>query len=205
MSKPNACLLCLGMLCCSAAVQAATAGPTPPVVAPDPAARTDWRWLNDTYWYVPARNLLALTFDAGSETLSPTTDQTVWHITGYAGHYFWGRVVAALRNGPATNTYCQSLVGSVTPEGRVLLTFVPTSPGNNAEVIRASGDMRMVAGRWTVEPQMSSGPSAQLQVSHWAYMTQCLPGDAVCQSLPGLGQSIDSLLAACPGAPTLAP
>jgi hypothetical protein len=205
MSKSNPCLLCLGMLFSSATVMAATVAPAPPVAVAEPAARTDWRWLKDTYWYVPARNLLALTFDAGTETLSPTTDQTVWHITGYTGNYFWGRVVAALKNGPVTNTVCQSLVGSVTPEGRVLLTFVPTNPGSQSEVIRASGDMRLAQGRWTVEPQMSSGPSAQRQVAHWAYMTQCLPGDAVCQSLPGLGQSIDSLLAVCPGTPTLAP
>jgi hypothetical protein len=48
---------------------------------------------------------------------------------------------------------------------------------------------------------MSSGPKTKAQITHWAYMTQCQPSMPVCQSLPGLGVSIDSLLAACPGAP----
>jgi hypothetical protein len=173
--------------------------------APQPGAggRQTWAWLQGTDWYVPAANLLALSFDGRTETLSTASDQTVWRLTGTLGNYFWGRAVVVVTTGATTQTLCQSLFGSVTPEGRVHLSFVPTHPDANTTVVRATGDMRLVQGRWTVEPQMSSGPSASRPLEHWAYMMQCQANDPACQSLPGLGQTIDSVLAACPGAPTL--
>ena len=191
--------------CCIALSMLALLSATPPSLAQSQVTgtRQTWAWLQGTDWYVPAGNLLALSFDGRSETLSRTSDQTVWRLTGTLGNYFWGRAVAVITSGPTTQTLCQSLFGSVTPEGRVHLSFVPTNPDADTQVIRATGDMRLVQGRWTVEPQMSSGPTASRQVEHWAYMTQCLPNDPACQALPGLGQTIDSVLAACPGAPVL--
>jgi hypothetical protein len=172
----------------------------------DAAPRDPWAWMQGTTWYVPARSLLALNFSADGEVLERSVDQTVWAITGTTGGYFWGRAVAVVRTGSITSpALCQSLIGSVTPEGRVHLTFVPVQPRPGEEIIRATGDMRLVRGRWTVEPQMSSGPGVSRQVAHWAYMTQCTQADPACQSLPGLGLPIETLLATCPGGPTLAP
>jgi hypothetical protein len=164
-----------------------------------------WNWMKDTYWYVPAGNLLAYRLDANSEQLTPVVDQTVWHITGYHGNYFWGRTVGVITSGRSQSVSCLSVIGSVTPEGRVLLTFVPTSTSPASSVIQGIGDMRLVNGNWAVEPQMSTGPSVQIQISHWAYMMQCQTTDPVCQSLPGVGASIESLLALCPGAPQVRP
>jgi hypothetical protein len=101
------------------------------------------------------------------------------------------------------NTSCLSLVGSVTPEGRVFLTFTPTTLKPETTVTQGFGEMRISKGQWTMEPQMSARSTARLQVIHWAYMIQCRPHEPSCQALHGVGVSIDTLLRDCPGAPHL--
>jgi len=158
-----------------------------------------WRWLKDTYWYVLTSNLLAYVFVAQTQELQAVSDQTVFHITDYRDGYFWGKTVVKLGTLPAM---CLSLVGSVTPEGRVLLTFTPIDTTASAAVTQGVGQMRFKFGNWTMENQMSSGPT-QLQVTHWAYMIQSQPDQPSWQSLPGVGISIDQFLAQCPEGPHL--
>lgn len=162
-----------------------------------------WQWLADTFWYVPASNLPALLLDAETEVLVPISDQTVFHITGYRDGYFWGRTVARLQRGPVSSVTCLSLLGSVTPEGRVLLTFTPTDLTGQPTVTQGIGQMQLRQGQWTIEPQMSTGPNARFHVIHWAYMTQSDPSQPSWQSVPGVGVSIPEFLAQCPGAPHL--
>ena len=104
-----------------------------------------------------------------------------------------------MKLGPASVT-CLSLVGSVTPEGDVLLTFTPVNPTANASVTQGVGHMRYRFGQWMMENQMSSGPT-RLQVTHWAYMAQSRPDQPSWHSLPAVGMSIDQFLQQCPTAP----
>jgi hypothetical protein len=183
---------------------------------PDVPNRRDparWEWFEDTYWYVPEFSLTAFVFDAVTNRLREISDQTVFHITDYQAGYFWGKTVVDL--GAPFPISCLSLVGSVTPEGEVLLTFTsletvapPSDP--NPEPPHAPtqgiGTMRFDPrfGGWTIEPQMSSGASEAQQVNHWAYMVQSSEGQASWESLPGVGIPLLDFLDLCDTeAPTL--
>jgi hypothetical protein len=159
------------------------------------AVTTDrWSWLAGTYWYVPTKNLPAYTYSPITNTLTKVSDQTVFHITDYANGYFSGNVVGQIdSNSPA----CMSLVGSVTPEGKVYLNFniLPFSPTNTATI--GLGTMVRKGGAWTMENQMSSGSSVN-QVGHWAYMILTKPGLPSWSSLPGLNISVQQFLGQCP-------
>ena len=175
---------------------------SPPGGPPDKVTVARWSWLRDTYWYVPTSNLPAFVFDADQEVLMPVADQTVFHIADYRDGYFWGRTVVQLQGATKSSLTCLSLVGAVTPEGQVLLTFTPTDPPQTA-VTQGIGQMTFRMGQWKIEPQMSTGPE-RFQVIHWAYMTQSQPDQPSWQSLPGVGVSIPEFLAQCPGEPHLA-
>ncbi len=110
-----------------------------------------WSWLADTYWYVPTSNLSAVLFNSSTGTLAPVSDQTVYHITGYRDGYFWGKTVTQLGSSSAS---CSSLVGSVTPEGKVLMTFTATSSSSSPSITEGFGTMQRKFGRWTMENQM---------------------------------------------------
>jgi len=165
--------------------------------------RSDWSWLQDTYWYVLPANLPALQFDPDSDSLTWLIDQTVWHITGYSNGYFWG-VSATLTQkpgeemapqGPSSPPVCFTMLGTITPEGRIHLTFIRHSS-------TASGSPTIGIGRaiphqsdWSMEMQMSSGTGKQ--TAHWAYMTRVQPGDPSWESLPGVGLSVPEMLGKC--------
>jgi hypothetical protein len=164
-------------------------------VPPDPST---WNWLADTFWCVPAANLPALGFDDGDGTLTWRVDQTVWHITGYREGYFWGVSATLLRDageaaaerGPASKPMGYSMLGSITPEGRVYLTFVPVSTGSTTTGIGRAVPYR---GEWSLEMQMTSGSSGQT-MAHWAHMVRVRPGDPEWDSLPGFGGSVPEML-----------
>jgi hypothetical protein len=162
-----------------------------------------WRWLANTYWYVPPSNVPAVLLDTSNPTaplLVPVPDQTVFHITGYRDGYFWG--VSVVQLGPSAPV-CSSMVGSVTPEGRVLLNFTPMESSSGATVTEGIGHMTQKFGQWTMENQMFTSPGSQpsavqLQVGHWAYMVQTRPGLPSWNSLPSLGVSVPQFLSNCP-------
>lgn len=160
------------------------------------AESSDWKWLKDTYWYVPKSGLPTMVFDGDTEQLRTVSDQTVYHISGYRNGYFWGKTVVKLGTAPAS---CLSLLGSVTPEGRLLLTFTPVDPNATSSITQGIGEMQLQPDvGWTMENQMSSGP-ARLQVNHWAYMHQTKPGKRSWNVLPSANVSVQELLAECPG------
>jgi hypothetical protein len=160
---------------------------------PTPAG---WNFLENSYWYVPTPNLPALlSTTAGGGTFAPISDQTVFFIQHYAAGYFWGVVATEFTLDPNRfGPNCFQLVGSVTPEGTVNLAFTPT--GSSGTPTAGFGIMRRIDGRWKMENQMSTGTS-EGRVTHWAYMTQCLPGEPCIQSLPGTDFSIAQLIGAC--------
>ena len=153
-----------------------------------------WSWLAGTYWYVPTKNLPAYSYSPITNTVTKVSDQTMFHITHYANGYFSGNVVGQL---DSNSPDCLSLVGSVTPEGKVYLTFnsLPFSPTSSPTI--GLGAMVRKGASWTMENQMSSGPT-ESQVGHWAYMELTRPGLPSWSSLPGVSVSVQQFLSQCP-------
>jgi hypothetical protein len=146
-----------------------------------------WSWFTNTYWYVPSPNVPATLFNVKAGTLQPIQDQTVFHITGYRLGYFWGSTVTQFgSNAPTAST----MNGTVTPEGKVLLTFTSTGNGSSPSITQGFGTMHRKFGQWTMENQMSSSPNQQFQISHWAYMVQTRPGQSSWSSLPFVNVSV---------------
>lgn len=152
---------------------------------------TDWSWLMDTYWYVPAESLSALRYNPKKNRLTWVADQTVWHITGYLTGYFWG-VTAVMQydTGKAAPARPTGLVmfGSITPEGSVHVTFTP-------DVARLSLSSTVGIGRAiphdggpSLEMQMSMGMTETL--AHWAYMVRTTPSDPSWTSLPAFLEEV---------------
>ncbi len=150
-----------------------------------------WSWLANTYWYVPTSNLCAVLFNSATGSVQPVSDQTVFHITNYGDGYFWGESVTQLGSSSASTA---SMLGSVTPEGKVLLTFTTTSTNSSPFITEGYGTMIRKYGQWTMENQMFTSPSDTLQIGHWAYMLQTHPGMASWYSLPGADVSVPAFL-----------
>ena len=82
---------------------------TPPTAQVVPAvASPQWAWTQGTPWRLVSPSLLGTTAAANIV------------ITNYSGGYFWGKGVT-----PGGDTF--TFIGSMTPQGKVLLSTVPTS------------------------------------------------------------------------------
>lgn len=164
---------------------------------PQTSLPSDWSWLADTYWYVPEESLPALRLDPSENTLTWVVDQTVWHITGCQAGYFWGICTALLydageevpKRGPGSKPSSLTMLGSITPEGRVHLTFLSTQSGS--ATIGLGRIVPHAQGR-SFEMQMSTGQRDR--TAHWAWMVQTRPGDPSWDSLPGVGLSVPEML-----------
>ncbi len=156
-----------------------------------------WQHLENSYWFVPVPYLPALQMNA--EDTEPTfmIDQTVWQITGYRDGYFWGNCAALIYEKgttPANPPEGKKLVGTITPEGQVLITFMSISEIGAAQAIQGWGKMMKKDGRWVFEMQMSSGVT--YLVAHWADMALTQPGDPSWEQLPGTDYSVPAFLEA---------
>jgi hypothetical protein len=160
------------------------------------SSKSDWSFLANSYWIVPPPNLPALLSNTDNGgTFIPISDQTVFYIQTYQDGYFWGKTATLLTvAGQPSGPNCFQMVGSVTPEGAVLLSFTPT--GSSGVQTTGVGTMRFIKGQWTMENQMSTGSSSG-QVTHWAYMAQCATGQPCMQNLPGTDLSVQQMLAPC--------
>ena len=166
------------------------------------ATVVDWRWLEGTTWYVPTSGLPAYVYTPGNNTLVAGPDQTVYTITGYRNGFFWGRTATKFDTAEIS---CKSLVGSVTPEGKVYLTFTnwPWEIGDEPTI--GIGSMVLKNLQWTMVNQMSTGASA-MQIGHWAYMLRTRPGQSSWNALPGVNMSVPDFMEPClDSAPTVAP
>jgi len=158
-----------------------------------------WAWLGEnggTYWYVPPENLQAIQWDtAAPSAYTAVDDQTVWHIERFDNGYFFGPVVVKFAGYPRL---CQYMIGSITPGGRVYISFnaVQTIPLGSPSITTGTGDMVKQRGAWTFNMQMASG-SSSTQVAHWAFMRQCTPDQPCWNDLPGTERSLPALLAQC--------
>ncbi len=169
-------------------------------IAQSPAVKPPrWRWLGEgegTYWYVPKANLPAVEWDTSDpESYSPVIDQTVWHIDHYANGYFSGTVVAQIGVHPPQ---CQYLIGSVTPNGTVYITFnsLAAVPVGSPALTTGVGTMVLKGNDWTFNMQMASG-QASSQITHWAYMLECTPDEKCWTDLPGIQTSLPDFVAEC--------
>jgi hypothetical protein len=174
-------------------------------VSPARAAPVDrWQWLENTYWYVPADYLLALVSSPTRRSPIPASDQTVYHIVGYSGGYFWGPTAVTYTppgGSSASGPSCLQLVGSVTPEGRLHLTFTLLPAGGKATSDSAPtvgiGTMTPKQGAWSMENQMSTVAAGRVLLTHWAYMYQCKAAEHCFADLPDVALSIPEFLAPC--------
>lgn len=157
-----------------------------------------WSWLGGTIWIVPHANLPAVMTEADSKAVVQLIDQTVYSIDRYEHGYFWGTARAQLMPAstktpapPDSSPTCMRLVGSVTPEGTLNMSFTPVD--DTGDRTTGVGFMRKKGGEWTMELQMTTGTTAQ--VTHWAYMEAC-PKRGPC-SLPAIRGTAQRFLAAC--------
>jgi hypothetical protein len=155
-----------------------------------PTARR-WSWLANTYWYVPTTNLSAVLYNSTDGSSTGVSDQTVYHITSYRDGYFTGPSVTQL--GSSSKSF-SSMLGSVTPEGQVLLTFTTTSSNSSPSITEGFGKLTRKFGQWTMENQMFTAPSEKLQIGHWAYMLQTRPGMPSWHSLPSPEVSVPAFM-----------
>ncbi|HTT78023.1 MAG TPA: hypothetical protein VMF50_18815 [Candidatus Binataceae bacterium] len=191
--------LLLGMVALLLIAQAKQAASVPPPGPPD-----RWQWLNNTYWYVPSQYLLAIASDPSLPPV-PVADQTVYYISNYQGGYFWGTTAVSytLPNSTPSSPSCLQLVGSVTPQGALHLTFTPISsttptvPVEQPPPTVGIGTMTLQQGGWAMENQMSAVAVGDVLLTHWAYMYQCRPNEPCFSSLPEVGSSIPAFLAPC--------
>ncbi|OZG69738.1 hypothetical protein BTA51_29375 [Hahella sp. CCB-MM4] len=161
--------------------------------------KEDWSWLAGTFWYVPELYLPAPQFSPDGEPPIWMSDQTVWQITEYEKGYFWGNCAVSVtlaEDAPANDTpngLC--LTGSITPDGRVLMSFMPINPAGSALATSGFGVTTLRETEWVFEMQMSANQNGSLLL-HWAYMYQCRPGDAAWEELPGTKYSVPGFLEA---------
>lgn len=181
--------LCLAFLASSTAL----AQKTPAMAVPE------YNFLKNTIWYVPQPTLHAMEMNPRTGAVQMRIDQTVWRITDYRQGYFWGSLVVQLRNlagKPVGNPTCARMMASVTPDGKVLATFVPPVPEGAALAVQANGTLtKGPDDAFRFEMQRTSG--TQKLLAHASYMVQCKAGDACNAQLPGTDLSLPSFLALC--------
>ena len=163
------------------------------------SGQASFAWLGEnggTYWYVPPQYLTAIQWPTSNPSgYTAVSDQTVWHIERYENGYIFGPVTAQFTGYPPT---CQYLIGSITPSGQVYISFTSTQdiPIGNPSITTGLGIFEQQAGLYAFTMQMASG-SSSTQISHWASMLQCSPGDPCWGNLPGVNESIPDFLANC--------
>ena len=154
-----------------------------------PQLPATWDWLAGTFWYVGEQDLPAYLFDTRTQSGGMVPDQTVLRISESRNGYFRGTAVVEIAMSRSSFT----ILGVVTPDGSVLLTFLPNDPVGVETT--GTGRFTYVGRELTMLNQMSSNPSERVRVLHWAYMRLTKPGDASWDKLPGARVSVPEFLA----------
>lgn len=141
-------------------------------------------------WIVPPQTLLAYLYDNGN--VVPVSDQTVWVISNYHQGYFSGQSYTAINNSLLSKRY---LIGSVTSEGKVLITFY-SGTSTSTDLVSGFGNLNVKSsGQCSFNMQMNSGQNGVSGLTHWSYMIPVNPGDVFYKNLPGTGMSVPEFLA----------
>lgn len=141
-------------------------------------------------WIVPPQTLLAYLYDNANVT--PVSDQTVWVISNYNQGYFSGQSYTAINNSILSKKY---LIGSVTSEGKVLITFY-SGTSTSTDLVSGLGNLNVKSsGQCSFIMQMNSGQNGVSGLTHWSYMIPVNPGDVFYNNLPGTNMSVPEFLA----------
>jgi len=155
--------------------------------------RATWDFLANTYWYVTPTDLPALQFSPDDDSLAWQSDQTVWHISGYKNGYFWGVSSGVIHDPNETGKPRQQrLMGTVTAEGQVQITFINDGLVNNS-AITGFGHMTKIDGEWVFQMQMAT-TAGRNYLLHWANMMRTQEGEASWNNLPGVDYSVPEML-----------
>lgn len=140
---------------------------------------------------MPSATLLAYQHLESSNVA--VSDQTVWEISSYHKGYFFGVAYPSLNGVPVSSS---NLIGSVTPEGAVYITFYPTSGSlSENDVVVGIGKLIRVKGKPMFVMQMSSSQNATSGLSHWSLMVEAASGSPLYQNLPGVHMSVPEYIA----------
>ena len=125
-----------------------------------------WSFLNNSYWYVPTPNLLAvLSSIEGGGSVAPITDQTVFYIKTYQSGYFWGTVATELTiAGEASGPTAFLWSGRSRRRDLSIFPFTPT--GSSGTPTTGIGTMWFIAEQWTMENQMSTSGGGSGVIDH---------------------------------------
>lgn len=161
-------------------------------VVPHPTRSVDlyqYCFRNST-WIVPPQTLLAYLYNNGS--ITSVSDQTVWVISSYNQGYFSGQSYTAINNTTLSQKY---LIGSVTSEGKVFITFY-SGTSTSTDLVSGIGDLSVKSsGQCSFTMQMNSGQNGVSGLTHWSYMIPVNPGDTYYNNLPGTQMSVPQFLA----------
>lgn len=152
--------------------------------------------LEGSYWYVPVRYLPAMQFDPKTGESVPVIDQTVWYFSKFRDGYVQGKsyVMLKTKDGGIQYTPARYIVGTITPWGGVMLTFIQEgSATGSPTTVTGTGRFVNEDGKWLFQMQMASG--LETTTVHWAEMWQTHEGDPSWSNLPGTGgQSMEEFL-----------
>lgn len=153
------------------------------------AASYQYCFQNST-WIVPPQTLLAYLYDNGTTT--PAVDQTVWVTANYNQGYFSGTSYTAINNSILSQKF---LIGSVTSEGKVFITFY-SGTSTSTDLVSGIGVLNVKSsGQCYFTMQMNSGQNGVSGLIHWSYMIPVKPGDPFYNNLPGTNMSLPQYLA----------
>lgn len=142
-------------------------------------------------WIVPPQTLLAYVYDNAS--FVSVTDQTVWVITNYKQGYFFGQSYTSIINNSILSQ--KYLIGSVTSEGKVYITFY-SGTSTSTDLVNGIGSLSVKSsGQCSFIMQMNSGQNGVSGLTHWSYMIPVKPGDLFYNKLPGTQMSVPQFLA----------
>jgi hypothetical protein len=193
-------IIAAGVIAAAGGLGCSTTWAAPPTATVQDVAK--FSFLRGSKWYVPRQTLPAIEMKLRSGAVRAIVDQTVWDITDYRDGYFWGRTAAVFTYAgsgqPAGDPACSRMVGSVTPSGRIHITFIPEGQNTMLGAVRGTGTLTGNNSEgWTFEMQMSTGTTSV--IAHWSYMEQCKPGQPCENRLPGSNLSLANFLKQCDG------
>jgi hypothetical protein len=148
----------------------------------------DINQLENTYWCVPTKTLLA--YEYVNKNYSPVSDQTVWYIRAVRNGYLMGECYAYINNTPTSK---MNFIGSITPVGDVLFTFY----SSNTSVNGTGKFVKTDEGNLFFIMQMNQLANLQgtvIGVNHWSYMRLVNPTVRRWYCLPGVGLSVPEFI-----------
>jgi hypothetical protein len=134
---------------------------------------------------VPHKTLRAYLIE--NNNYREVVDQTVWQIQSYDKGYITGISYTMIDSTPFSKN---NFVGSITPEGSVLINFYSSGSQTQGygELIKCNKFLMQMG-------QITNLQGAVLGLAHWSYMIKVNPCDELYHHLPGVGISVPQFIA----------